>query len=368
VYWSLIADDVLGRAASAAHGCIEHGTELFGGRLREEHAGCDDEAGEVVEHSDNVKNEWPAQSEGKREPRHPEAEADGHRGQVDVPDVVRVASRNDARRGAACRLGSGERPGWYRSDTGPFREPLDGARSQDNARAGEQLSDAHLAHGRQGGFELLDELGDKVGEAIDGSSHLDERLLALVVEALHPGGNGGRGQEEAARGSGSAQAGCGAEGEDGKPLGGRIERALARRDLLHPGILDAELLAEQGVLGAEGADLCGETGSCEGTVLEAGARLDDGGAGERNRVDERAPDDSRPAAGDRNVCTGPATLSREKSVILEHRKQVASAKIEDGVRVTTSREQRQTDVALAPTIGQTLVRDVRELRLPYGAR
>jgi hypothetical protein len=55
-------------------------------------------------------------------------------------------------------------------------------------------------------------------------------------------------------------------------------------------------------------------------------------------------------------------------VILEHRKQVASAKIEDGVRVTTSREQRQTDVALAPTIGQTLVRDVRELRLPYGAR
>jgi hypothetical protein len=43
-------------------------------------------------------------------------------------------------------------------------------------------------------------------------------------------------------------------------------------------------------------------------------------------------------------CTGPGTLAREKSVILEHRKQAVSDEIEAAVRVTTPGHLAQTDV------------------------
>jgi hypothetical protein len=51
---------------------------------------------------------------------------------------------------------------------GTLQHPPDGRGSKMQPRPAQQISDPYLAHGGEQGLELLNELADEVGEAIDG--------------------------------------------------------------------------------------------------------------------------------------------------------------------------------------------------------
>src|SRR5207248_1589418 len=87
----------------------------------------------------------PALREGVWKPGYPEAADHGHDGQVDVPDLMRRRSSDDA---LGTLLGRPIRPrfggcAWIAGRRVKREASLDGARGQPEPRASEHLRDAH---------------------------------------------------------------------------------------------------------------------------------------------------------------------------------------------------------------------------------
>jgi len=120
------------------------------------------------------------------------------------------------------------------------------------AGAGENLGHFVVAHGREEGFEPLDEVGDAVGEPVHRLADLDQGVGSGVVEPARPGREGGGGELEALGGLVQGPAACGAEFEDGLPLFGLEVGAVLAGNAAHAGVFEADLLVGQGqfLLGA----------------------------------------------------------------------------------------------------------------------
>lgn len=198
----------------------------------------------MIEGDGEPETEGPALEEREREPGDPEAGAGGQDGEVDVLDVMRIPGGDRAkRRGRLGRLGAGAGAGGIRGRLAT--EPGHRRGREVEAGAGEELGDADLAQRREGGAEPVDELGDEGGEAVHRRGGLDQRLVALLVEAAHLVGDRVRRDQEPPRRLGDGPAACGAEGQDGDALDRRIVGAVAGRDGVEAGAEDPVLLADK---------------------------------------------------------------------------------------------------------------------------
>jgi hypothetical protein len=131
---------------------------------------------------------------------------------------------------------------------GPTRIPLHPAhrrRPEVETRASEDLGCFDLSKGRTENPKTPHEVSDEVGKPVHRFGQTDERIRAFLIETPHPGSDGERGHQEDPGSLGEGPATCGPKLEDRQTLGGRIMWTSMRLKLLHAGILDADLLAEQ---------------------------------------------------------------------------------------------------------------------------
>ena len=54
----------------------------------------DHSAGEVIDHDGDPPTEWPRLGKSERKPRNPKAGYSGYGGEVDVPDIIGMSSRD----------------------------------------------------------------------------------------------------------------------------------------------------------------------------------------------------------------------------------------------------------------------------------
>jgi hypothetical protein len=133
----------------------------------------------------------------------------------------------------------------------------------------------------------LDGVRNEVRETIDRHRHADERIVALLVETSHPGRDGGSSEKEASSGLLGRPSASGLERENRETLVRGIVRSVARGDASHPGVLDAELLAQQRNLGAKDVAFGNEAYAGDAAVDAPAAHVGEHEVCERDDVDHR---------------------------------------------------------------------------------
>jgi hypothetical protein len=107
--------------------------------------------------------------------------------------------------------------------------------------ASEDLGDLHVPEGRAESFQAPHDVTDELGKAIDRFGQLDECVGPFLFESGHPRGDGERAHQEDPRRLSESPAASGAKLENGQSGCRGIVRSSVRLDLLHPGVLDADL-------------------------------------------------------------------------------------------------------------------------------
>jgi hypothetical protein len=107
------------------------------------------------------------------------------------------------------------------------------------------LGDSHFPEGRTKNLETPHEVGNEIGELVHRLRQADEGIRSFFVETSHPGRNRERSYEEDPGGLGERPAASGPKLKDGQSSRGWIMGASVGFDLLHPGILDTDLLAKE---------------------------------------------------------------------------------------------------------------------------
>ena len=154
-----------------------------------------------------------------------------------MPEVVRLPGGDDARGRLKYPLG-----------LGPPRIPLHPAnrrRAEVETSAGENLSELHFPEGGTEDLETPHEVGDEIGELVHWFGQADQGIGAFLLETPHPGGYGERAHQKDACGLGKVPAPRGRKFENRLALRRGIMGASVRLELLHAGILYADLLAKE---------------------------------------------------------------------------------------------------------------------------
>jgi hypothetical protein len=112
-------------------------------------------------------------------------------------------------------------------------------------RTGEDLSEFHLAESRTENLESLDEVSDEIGEPVHWLRLADECVRPLLIETAHPGSDGERAHQEDASGLGEGPAADGTKFENGQSGSRGVMGSPVRLNLLHSGVLDANLFAQE---------------------------------------------------------------------------------------------------------------------------
>ena len=120
-----------------------------------------------------------------------------------------------------------------------------GGRAQVQTGSGEHLGDLDLAQRRAKGLESADEVAGQRGELVHRRGELDQGVRAFLVDAAEPRGDGGGGEEKLLGGLFQRPAAGRLEFQNGHAFGGRVERAAARVNPHHAGVLDADFFPEQ---------------------------------------------------------------------------------------------------------------------------
>jgi hypothetical protein len=94
-------------------------------------------------------------------------------------------------------------------------------------------------------FQAPHDVTDDLGKAIDRFGQLDECMGPFLVEPGHPGGEGERAHLKDPGRLGERPAADGTKFENGQSGCRGIVRSSVRLDLLHSGVLDADLLAQE---------------------------------------------------------------------------------------------------------------------------
>ena len=148
-----------------------------------------------------------------------------------------------------------------------------------------KLGESHLAHGGTEHFEPTDDVTNEVGESIHGIAYLNEGAGPLLVQAVIPGGDGRRGDEESLRRLRQRPATGGSEFEDRHAFDRRIVWPPLSGNAVHPGVLDpcffykeGDLLPEPVVLGFQpdsGVDAVRSHAAGEGSGEVGGQKKSD---------------------------------------------------------------------------------------------
>jgi hypothetical protein len=192
--------------------------------------------------------------------------------------------------------------GWLKnvSRLGPRRivlHPANRCRTEVEARAGENLGGFHFPEDGTQDFQALHDVVHEVREFVHRLGQTDERIRTFLIESAHPRGDGERTYQEVSGGLGERPAADGAKLKDCQSRSWRVVGSSMGLKLLHPGILDADLLAKemdfllQPVPFGPPSELTVQT--LRGPTL--GQRQ--GGSGERDDLDYCRADATGPASG-----------------------------------------------------------------------
>lgn len=107
---ALVGDGIARSSAGAGHRVVEQGADVAGARLFAEDCRCHDGARVVVEDDGDKPADRPEREEREWPPGDPETHH-RHEGQVDVPEMIRVACLDDARLLRSSRIASRSRGG-----------------------------------------------------------------------------------------------------------------------------------------------------------------------------------------------------------------------------------------------------------------
>ncbi len=253
--------------------------------------------GVVVDHDGNPPAEWPALGECPREPRHPEAADDRYGREVGVPDVVwplcpndRSGLRNDSLRPSSCvRVGE---------------HPANGGRPEVESGSAEDPGDPPSPHGRAERLQPADDVPDELGESVHGLREPHQGLRSLVVEPVHPRGDGQRRHEQASSGFGERPGPRRSELEDCQPVDGRVVGPALGWDTLHSGILDPQFFSENGDLAPESVVLGLEPDPSVEVVFGLTSGDGEDYVGQRDGVDCSGADAAGPTLRKRDVVFG----------------------------------------------------------------
>jgi hypothetical protein len=111
--------------------------------------------------------------------------------------------------------------------------------------ASENLGDLHLSEWRTESLEPLNDVGHEFGKLVHRLGQPNKCIRSLLFESSHPGGDGERAHLEYPCGLGEGPATGGTKFEDRQAVRRWIMGSSEGFDLLHPGILDMELLSEE---------------------------------------------------------------------------------------------------------------------------
>jgi hypothetical protein len=159
----------------------------------------------------------------------------------------------------------------------------------------QELGHTHLPHGRAENSQTAHHMGHEFGEAVHRFAHLDQRSRTFLVEASHPGCNGRRGHQHVIGGLSLGPPACRPQFQDGQPLNGEVVRSALGWDALHLDILEVHLLLNKEELICEAGNL--SRARIGGIDLSEGCGQ--GESGERDGVDRRRTDPTRPVFGKR---------------------------------------------------------------------
>jgi hypothetical protein len=185
---SVVGDQVGGSAPLDATRLPEEPNHFPGGRLLLEVRDAHRSAREVIHDDGDPPAEWPPLRQGQGQPGDPESANRRHRREVHVPDVVRALGCDDSRLRGSMRRSRRLRGGPEHS---PHRR-----RPEVEAGTGKDACDVARSHPRTQHLQAASEIADELREPVHRLGDLDERVRALVVEAVCPRGNGERGDEE----------------------------------------------------------------------------------------------------------------------------------------------------------------------------
>jgi len=169
-------------------------------------------------------------------------------------------------------------------------------------RTGEDLGCFHLSKGRAQNLETPYEIGDEVREPVHRFGQADQGIRAFLLETPHPGSYGKRAQLEDAGGLSERPATGGTKFENRQPRGRRIMRPSVGLDMFHPGVLDADLLAQEQDLLPQPV-LFSLLSKLRAHALRSPAMGQrQGGPSEGDDLDDGRADPPGPASGERKGC------------------------------------------------------------------
>ena len=210
----LVRDEVPGIRSGLPYGMPKESSDCERSGLLVEHGEAHEPAGVVIDCDRQPPAERPLLGQGEGQPRGPETQRRGDRGQIDMPNVVRLSRSYDS----SCPLDLPKSPssGWF------VEKPSDRRRAEMQPGSAENLGDLDSAHRRTEHLEPAHDVAHEIGEAIHRITDLNDGPGALLIQTMHPRGDRGRRDEKpAGRLRQGPTAGC-SKLEDGEPLDGWI--------------------------------------------------------------------------------------------------------------------------------------------------
>jgi hypothetical protein len=164
------------------------------------------------------------------------------------------------------------------------------------AGPGKDLGDLYLSQHRTEGLQLLDHVPNKVRILVHRLRQLDQGIRTLLDHAFEPGGDGfGRYEECLGCLLQGPIAGC-PKLKDSHSLGRRVIWSSMRRQLCHAGLMDAELLTEQGDLLMGAVKIGFQANSGVGAIGRPAPSVGHGELGQADHLQDRRLDPGGPAS------------------------------------------------------------------------
>lgn len=154
-----------------------------------------------------------------------------------MPEVVRLASSDDTRH---CLRGQ-ERLRRSRR----MQHPADRGRAEVQTRTGQNPGDLDSPHSGAKDLEPSYDVADELGEPVHRVGETDKRVGTVFIETGRPGRDSEGSHEERARRLGEGPGSHRPKLQDGQALSRRVVGSLRGFEMLHAGVLDADLLAGQ---------------------------------------------------------------------------------------------------------------------------
>jgi len=132
-----------------------------------------------------------------------------------------------------------------------FQDPSNRCCTQMQPCPAQRLGNLDLAHTGTKSFQPLHDVTYKVGELVHRFAQLQQCIRTSLINAFHPGCNGGRSQQKCIGRLFQRPTPGGAKLKDRHALIGAVMRTPLRSDLCSAAVLDAEFFSQQSALFVE---------------------------------------------------------------------------------------------------------------------